>query len=76
MATTLEAGLLEPLRLGSAELWRGMRARVGIRVLAWVLVVHAAFYMVLWLAGEAWPALPPAAHWQWASPRSSCRSSA
>jgi hypothetical protein len=51
---TLDAVLLEHLRLGSRELWRGWRARVGVRLCFSVLFVHLAFYGMLWLMGEAW----------------------
>ena len=51
---TLDAVLLEHLRLGSRELWRGWRVRVGVRLFFSVLFVHLAFYGMLWLMGEAW----------------------
>jgi hypothetical protein len=50
----LDAALLQHVRLGTRELWRGMRARAVIRLLVSLAGVHLAFYGILWLLGETW----------------------
>jgi hypothetical protein len=54
MAMALDAALVQHLRLGTGELWRGMRVRAGLRLLLSLLVVYLAFYGMVWLLGEAW----------------------
>jgi hypothetical protein len=55
---TLDVLLLQGIREGSRDLWRGMRARVGIRLILVLLLVHLGFFGVLWLLGGAWQAGP------------------
>jgi hypothetical protein len=52
----LDELLLQGIRKGSRDLWRGMRARVGIRLILAMLLVHLGFSGVLWLLGDAWQA--------------------
>jgi hypothetical protein len=51
---TLGDALLGRLREGSQELWRGLRRRMGIRLVLAVLLVHGAFFGILWLLGGSW----------------------
>lgn len=51
---TLGDALLGRVREGSQELWRGVRRRMGIRLVLAVLLVHGAFFGILWLLGGAW----------------------
>jgi hypothetical protein len=51
---TLGEALLDRVREGSQELWRGVRRRMGIRLVLAVLLVHGAFFGILWLLGGAW----------------------
>jgi hypothetical protein len=50
----LDVVLMEHLRRGSGDMWRGWRKRLGLRALLLLFLVHAAFYGILWLLGDAW----------------------
>ena len=48
---SLDELLLEKIRAGSRDLWRGVRTRLGIRVILLALLATAGFAGVLWISG-------------------------
>lgn len=52
---TLDEMLLQRIREGSGDVWRGLRRRVGIRLILLLLLTHACFYGALWLLSGVWP---------------------
>ena len=53
---TLGELLLGRVREGSQDLWRGVRRRVGVRMIGLLLLLHGGFFGVLWLLGDTWHA--------------------
>jgi hypothetical protein len=51
---TLDEMLLQRIREGSGDVWRGLRRRVGIRLILFLLLTHACFYGALWLLSGVW----------------------
>lgn len=50
----LDDMLLQRIREGGRDLWRGVRHRVGLYAILFLLLSHACFYGGLWLVGDAW----------------------
>ena len=53
---TLDEMLLQQIREGSGDVWRGLRRRVGIRMILLLLFAHACFYGALWPLSGVWHA--------------------